>query len=334
MILNENIEIKVSAIHVNKLKKYYPDIEIGQNLTIKVSELSKNSHIKIEVLCDLCGKSKKLSYSKYNKNIENCGYYSCSQKCSAYKNKMTYFNKTGFTHQMLNQEIKDKIKKTNLEKYGVEHPKKNIEVRKKSIETCLRNNGVEYGFLLFDKCKESLKYLYGVDNPMKNEKIKNKVFETNILKYGVKTSLLNTDVRKKSTDKMIELFGTSHALQNSEIMDKMIRNSLKFKKHEIGILYQGSYEKDFLDICVEKNIEVERGLTIKYMMGDKNLVYFSDFFIPKLNLVVEIKSTWIWQKHEEKNIKKAEEVINNGYNYILILDKKYDDFFKIINENC
>lgn len=333
MILNEKVEIKVGSIHVNRFKSYYPNIKIGDFISINVSDLSENSHIKIKAKCDVCGIEKLLSYSKYNKNIKNCGYYSCSQKCSLNKNRNTYFNKTGFTHQMYNEKVKNKIKNTNLEKYGVEYPKQNNDIKKKSVETCLKNNGVEYGFLLFDKCKDSLMNLYGVDNAMKNEDIKNKAMNTNILRYGVKTTLLNKDIKYKSDKKMMELYGTIHPLQNAEIMDKMIKNSFRFKKHENGIIYQGKYEKDFLDICYNEKIIVERGVSINYKLYGCNLVYFSDFYIPSINLIVEIKSTWIWNKNIEKNIKKAEYTIKQGYNYILILDKKYDEFLNIIKQN-
>jgi len=99
-----------------------------------------------------------------------------------------------------------------------------------------------------------------------------------------------------------------------------------------GIIYQGKYEKDFLDICVKNNIKLERGLTIKYKLNNDDLIYFSDFFIKDLNLIIEVKSSWIWNKHIDKNLMKIESCLEQGFNYILIMDKKYEDFIKYLSD--
>jgi len=57
----------------------------------------------------------------------------------------------------------------------------------------------------------------------------------------------------------------------------------------------------------------------------------SDFFLPDYNLIVEIKSTYWYNKKLENNIKKHTECIKQGYNHIFIIDKEYDNFQKIIN---
>jgi len=43
-----------------------------------------------------------------------------------------------------------------------------------------------------------------------------------------------------------------------------------------------------------------------------------------LNLIIEIKSSWTLDKKEEKQKRKA--TINEGYQYLLILDKNYPNF--------
>ena len=44
------------------------------------------------------------------------------------------------------------------------------------------------------------------------------------------------------------------------------------KIHENGIKYQGSYEKDFLDLCEKMNINVVRGKTIKFRHKNKDKI--------------------------------------------------------------
>ena len=297
-----------------------------------INNLGMYSTKKVKVKCDICGIESEIRYRSYIKNIKNGGYYACSQKCASDKNKQTYLRKTGFKHQMHNPEVIKKYEKTNLKIYGVKHPKQNEGIKNKSRETCLKNYGVEYGFLLFEKCKESLNKIYGVDNAMKSKEVRDKVSATNIIKYGYKTALMNPEIKKESNKKMIELYGTIHPLQNVEIMKKMINSSYKFKVHENGLVYQGKYEKDFIDMCVKNNIPIERGLTINYELNNENKIYFSDFYLRSKNLIIEIKSTWIWNKHKEKNIKKMETVIEQGYSYILIIDKKYNEFLKLLGK--
>jgi very-short-patch-repair endonuclease len=103
------------------------------------------------------------------------------------------------------------------------------------------------------------------------------------------------------------------------------------KIHENGIKYQGSYEKDFLDLCEKMNINVVRGKTIKFRHKNKDKIYFSDYYLNDFNLIVEVKSWYIYELHEELNLVKQKAVLEQGYNFLFIIDKKYNDFLSIIN---
>jgi len=83
-------------------------------------------------------------------------------------------------------------------------------------------------------------------------------------------------------------------------------------------------------MCEEKNILIENGPTIKYSIFGKNKIYFPDFYIPKLNLIVEIKSSYFYNLEEEINlIKKSYSELNN-YKFIFIIDKDYSNFLSLI----
>ena len=334
MIIKEYVEIIASYYYIKRLENSN-NIKKGDIITVRISDLSSRSHVIIDVRCDVCSKDKKISYSSYNKNISNGGYYSCSQSCASDKSKKTYFKKTGYTNQMLNPETVEKFKKTCMDRFGVDHPKKSDELKLKAIETCKKNFGVEYGFLL-EKSKETMISKYGFDNPMKSPEILNNAQKTNTERYGNKTTLLNSDVAKKSKKTMIEKFGVEHALQNPDIMASMIKDSNRFKKHEsTGILYQGKYEKDFLDFCYSIEEIPTRGLTFKYIHDGKNKLYYSDFYFENHNLIVEIKSTWYYNLHLSMNVCKEKAVIDKGYKYIFVIDMKYDDFInKIKKSQC
>ena len=70
MIANENIKIRVHSKIISKLKKQnYKDIKIGDIVSINIKLLSKNSHTKIDVICQNCKKIKNISYQDYNKRF-------------------------------------------------------------------------------------------------------------------------------------------------------------------------------------------------------------------------------------------------------------------------
>lgn len=99
----------------------------------------------------------------------------------------------------------------------------------------------------------------------------------------------------------------------------------KYKK----VYYRGSYELDFLEKFYDK-IDIENGPAIPYLFEGKTKVYHSDFYIPSRNLVIEIKSKYYYNRFKEQNKIKKKSVKNRGYNYILILDKDYMNFEKLL----
>ena len=101
-----------------------------------------------------------------------------------------------------------------------------------------------------------------------------------------------------------------------------------------NILYQGSYELNFLHYLDNKGklFLIERGPSIIYF--DKNNekhYYLSDYYIKKINLVIEIKSSHFWELDKEINLLKKSATKNAGYNYLLILDNNFLELDNIVN---
>lgn len=96
------------------------------------------------------------------------------------------------------------------------------------------------------------------------------------------------------------------------------------------LYYRGTYEKDFLDFCVDNNIQIKQGKRFKYVFNEKLHYYFSDFYIESEKLIIEIKSNWTYNKYLEKNIIKQKSVIDLDYNYMFIIDKNYDELKKCL----
>ncbi len=97
-------------------------------------------------------------------------------------------------------------------------------------------------------------------------------------------------------------------------------------------IYVQGYEDGFLDFVINNNILTENEIvyrppTIYYFEKGKKKRYYPDFYIPKLNLIVEIKSSYIMKIQTEINLElKKNACIEQGYDFICILDKNYEYF--------
>lgn len=60
-----------------------------------------------------------------------------------------------------------------------------------------------------------------------------------------------------------------------------------------GLFYRSSYEKKFIEYCVENSIKIESAsnqeFRIPYYFDDKRKWYYPDFYLPDYDVVVEIK---------------------------------------------
>jgi len=183
MLLNNEIYIKLSNRTITQyLSKGYHG-KIGETIKIKTIDLPNKSRFKVNVKCDICGKEKTLTYQKYTKNISKYSYYTCSQKCSTDKCKMTFIEKYGVCHPMKSKIIKEKSKNTCELKYNEEFYFQTNKFKEKSKNTSMKKYGVEHPMkskYIRNTLQESLFKIYGVKNPMFLDSIKDKVKNTKI----------------------------------------------------------------------------------------------------------------------------------------------------------
>jgi hypothetical protein len=196
--------LKDTEININKnnfTTKYWNDkgYTVNKEFVVKITDLPKNSNIRVKCLCDICGHEKEMKYQDYNKSDGLYGFYTCA-KCSDVKKKKTCKSKNGTEHHLQVKEILDKQKLTNIDKYGCENVFQNNEIKEKIKEYYLENYGVDhyskteeykdkykqtmfekYGVEHYTKTDEFRKY-FSENNPMYNEKSILKLKETRILK--------------------------------------------------------------------------------------------------------------------------------------------------------
>lgn len=127
--------------------------------------------------------------------------------------------------------------------------------------------------------------------------------------------------------------------QNAEFQQKVLDNHYKSKTYTLPsgkVIKVMGYEDDFLNYVLqtkrvlEENFQFERKPYILYKDVSGNCrKYFPDFYLPKFNLIIEIKSWYTLNKQKEINEKKFE-AAKQKYNFICIVDKNYQEFDNLL----
>ena len=298
-------ECNAQYINLQALSKH---IKLKHNINTYYDKWLKE---KGEGLCKICGKKTKRN-DKFASGYKTCCSKECNNKYNLLRTKEEIFKIYGVENPYQAKTVKDKIKETNKERYGVEFITQNKEIE-------LRAN---------KKRKKTNKERYGSENILNNTE---KREETCMQKYGVKNPVQNKEIWDKIKQTNKERYGVEFPNQNREIFDKGFKIRIQTKQYKNTTLtYQGSYELDFLEKYYDK-IDIENGPSIKYQFAEKDKIYHADFFIPSLNLVVEIKNSYLYKKYYEHITAKEKGAISNGYNYIIIVDKHYKLFNQLWN---
>ena len=111
---------------------------------------------------------------------------------------------------------------------------------------------------------------------------------------------------------------------NQLIFDKQRISSYKTEKYK-NLFYKGTYELDFLINFFDK-IEIKKPKSIDYFFENKKRKYYPDFYIPSLNLLIEIKSSYTYNCNIDMNEIKRKSSVEKGYNFLFIIDKDYEEF--------
>lgn len=209
--------------------------------------------------------------------------------------------------QQVKEEANEKRKATCLEKYEVEYVSQLEQVKEKTRSTCLEK--------------------YSVENPSQCLEIQEKMRTTCLENYRIEYVFQSEEFKEKRKNTMIERYGVEHPAQSEEIFKKILNNGYKKKlvntPNGESIYLQG-YEPQayniLLQIYKEEEIITDNKLKPEIWWNDdegKRHRYFPDFYIPKENLVIEIKSSWTFQKDKKKIKKTQEQSIKLGYKFEL-----------------
>ena len=282
-IITKEVEIKPTGKMIQYYKDKGYDVKYGQSLIIKIEDLSKGSHLKIDVLCDMCHKNKMtVKYETYNRVVRETGSYVCKE-CSQEKRYRTNQKKYGVSIASKSNIVKEKMKQTNLKIYGVDNYGKTKECRDKIKETCLEKYHTEHFAKTTEiknkKAKTNLKR-YGFEHILQVREFKEKVSNTNLERYGAKSPLSNSKVQEKIKQTNLKKYGVLYPMQSLEIRERASKTLYGksavltskqqlyifnlYNKNKIAELnYPISYYN--VDICF-----LEEKLTIEYDGGFHN----------------------------------------------------------------
>jgi len=227
------------------------------------------------------------------------------------KNSFTEKYGEGITNAMDLEEFREKIKDTNVERHGTDKPQLLEEFENKSKQTCLEK--------------------YGIEKPQRLDSFKQKTKNTNLEKYGVEHSSKLKITQDKKVETNLEKYGVTNVMHFKNTFD---RNRYYKKKNYLlpsgkTIKLQG-YEDKCLNLLLEKFVEDEICvnpdiLPIFYLENNKKHRYYPDIYIPKKNLIIEVKSKYTYDGFigwYNINLLKRQACIDAGYNFqFMIFDK-------------
>ena len=125
MILSKEIQTKISHLNIEHYTNLGYFVICNDSITIPIEHLPKESNKKILVKCDICDTLKEMAYQKYNKNISKHNFYTCSNKCSVVKVKITNKEKYGNSGYVNTNKLKETVKEkydlitNNIESIGI-----------------------------------------------------------------------------------------------------------------------------------------------------------------------------------------------------------------------
>ena len=257
-----------------------------------------------------CPTCKMLYAGKFHSMIEGYTFHghcstSCRSKDPAYKATLATGNllKSGHRNNMHGAGIREKTKQKWIEKYGVDNPLKTEEIKAKVRATNQNRRGVDWPAqdkLVWAKYEATMMERYGVNHSFKTGNSQKTCME----RYGVPNPMMHPAIFKKT------LRGLRSTKQGT------LPSGMKYT-------YQG-YE----NVAVEKLLELVQGHellvgdpmklpVIEYFnpVKEKSSRYFPDIWIPRLNLLVEVKSTWTMKRQLQENMAKHHAALRLGFKH-------------------
>jgi hypothetical protein len=229
--------------------------------------------------------------------------------------------------------IQSKRIKTNLQKYGVDIASKLPEVIEKNKQSHIKNWG-DYAMRnrdVVEKRNGTFIERYGGIG-MASEELYSKMKNTNIEKYGAEYYSSTNDWYDKCVKTALEKYDKEWVSKVDSINAKQQSGGYSYYDFEFPsgkvVRVQGyepkvlaklvvDYSEDDIIVGVQ-NIIDEIGF-FHYHYENKTHRYYPDIYIKSENRVIEVKSTYTFNKEKEINLLKRESVLNKNINFNFII---------------
>lgn len=252
-----------------------------------------------ELCCYGCGKEGTIK----NKSTKGWRCNASPNRCPGVqaKKKQALIDTYGVTNVSQIAGVLSKKKETWIKKYGVDNPSK-AQVNKDKIKEAWPE--------IESKRKKTMLEKYGVESYSSTDEFKNRRKETWLEKYGVDNPTKNVEILEKV---LVKNF------QNDYVTKTIVMPSGKTRR------YQGYENKVMLDLLksgmMEDDIITGQGNVphIPYMFEGRLHRYYPDMYIPRYNLLIEVKSTYTWKKYKAKNLAKINAAKKLGYNINVVI---------------
>ena len=263
-------------------------VKRGTKIKIKIEDLPKESHEKINAVCDCCGKETYVTYQSYNKSVDNYGEYACS-KCRTVHVKKTINEKYDVDNISQIDDVKRKKKDKALEKYGVENVAQSAEIIEKIKKTNLEKYG-ETSYTRTDeyleKKKNTILDKYGSFENFYKENLEKQI-ETTRKNYGVDWYTETDEYKERYKQTCLEKYGQEHASRSPEVIQKI----LSTKEEIYGKDYYKSeeFKKKFTTTNL-KNLGVEYPTQSPIVMEKQRETMFRNGTVPLSRQQIYLKN--------------------------------------------
>lgn len=250
--------------------------------------------------------------------------------------KLKFYQNLGYKVMHKNEKLLIKIEHLSLQSHLLVTVKCDIcgFIKKLSYDKYYKNTKNINIYCCSEKCAvEKIKSITFKNHGKENYNNREKYKETCLEKYGFENTTQLESVQAKMKQTCLEKYGVTHNMKNLESFERNQLSGHRIKLHELtNIKYRGTYEKDFLDYCFKNKINVRnQDKSIKFKFENEDKMYHPDFYFEPLNLIIEIKSDYYFEKFKAKNLAKQKECIKQGYEFIFIINKNYENFNKLLN---
>lgn len=310
MIVGEYVLMKIAKQNKKRYQSLGYQCEIGDEIMVKISDVSLGSPVMIDIECDYCGNTFRQKYSTYNANKKKTPIdKDCCVKCQPLKAKESIKKKYNVDNIFEVDEFREKYKKTIFEKYGVDNISQSQMIKEKKKQTCLEHFGVDNYTktpMYSEQVKATSLERYGIECPANAPEVVKKRKETNLERYGVEYPTQSKEIREKMKQTNLKKYGYECIFANDDIKDK-----IKQTLFANGSVATSKKQFELYKSLQEKGYDVH----LNYPVGK----YALDIALFYCDKKIDIEyDGWYWHQNPEKDEQRNQYLIEDGWNIVRV----------------